>query len=104
MKANWQMVLGGVALATAIAASAPAYADGIGMWDIDKSGTLDYNEWNTGWGKNNAWDENDDGVLSDREYSQGIFNTYDEDGDKYWNDDEMKKFGDDAGDRGWLDV
>lgn len=103
MNANWQMVLGGVALAAAMATSTPAHADGVGMWDVDKSGTLDYNEWNTGWGKATTWDLDGDGVLTDREYSEGIFDMYDVDDDKHWNADEMKKFEDEAGERGWLD-
>lgn len=103
MKAIWQTVLGGCALAAA-AAVTPAYADDVGMWDADKSGSLDYNEWNSGWGKVSTWDLDKDNVLTDREYSHGVFDMYDVDGDKKWNKDEMKKFQDDAGDRGWFDT
>lgn len=42
-------------------------------------------------------------MLTDREYSEGIFDMYDVDDDKHWSADEMKKFEDDAGERGWLD-
>jgi len=104
MKTDWQTIMRASVLAAAMAAAVPAHADGVGMWDTDKSGNLDFNEWNTGWGKTSTWDLDGDGVLTDREYSEGVFDMYDVDNDKHWNNDEMKKFEDDAGERGWLDT
>ncbi|WP_407294041.1 hypothetical protein [Stutzerimonas zhaodongensis] len=99
----------GIALATAMAASAPAFAqDGdFGVWDKDNSGVITMGEWDTGFDDENLltnWDSNKDGMLDDNEYGEGIYNAYDADGSGDWNEEEYNAFRDDAGDGGWLDV
>ncbi|HDZ56059.1 MAG TPA: hypothetical protein ENI17_04530 [Pseudomonas xinjiangensis] len=107
---KWQKVLGGIALATALAgASATTYAADMdfGGWDTNSSGIVEYNEWGTAYdndGMFTDWDGDSDGVLSNDEYDRGLYNSYDADGSGDWNEDEFKTFQDDAGDGGWLDV
>lgn len=107
---NWQKVLGGIALASAlVGGSAATYAADMDFneWDADNSGVLDYNEWDTGFDNDSLytdWDANDDGLLDNNEYGEGIYNSYDMDGDGSWNEEEYNTFQDDAGDGGWLDV
>lgn len=102
-------MFGGIALATALAASAPAFAE-VGefdVWDKDNTGVITMGEWDTGFDDENmltGWDSDKDGMLSDKEYGEGIYNAYDADGSGDWNEDEYNAFRDDAGDGGWLDV
>ena len=102
-------MLGGIALATAMAASALAVADDgdFDVWDKDNTGVVTVGEWDTGFDKDglfNRWDSDKDGMLSSDEYGEGLFNSYDADGSGDWNEDEYNTFRDDAGDGGWLDV
>lgn len=102
-------MLGGIALATAMAASAPAFAEmgDFDAWDKDNTGVVTMGEWDTGF-DNDAmftnWDSDKDGKLSDDEYGEGLFNAYDADSSGDWNEDEYNAFRDDARDGGWLDV
>lgn len=110
MNTKWQKAVGGIALATAlVGGSTLAYAADMdyNTWDADKSGALDYNEWNAGFDNDtlfSRWDTDKDGTLSDDEYGQGLYNSYDRDKSGDWNEDEYNMFRDDAGDEGWLDV
>lgn len=104
MKSDWQTVLGGIALTSAMAVAVPLHAQELDAWDTDQSGTLDFNEWNTGWMENSSWDQDGDGLISDQEYGQGIFDTYDANDDQFWDDSERQLFEDDAGEGGWLDM
>jgi|InoplaM3SAM_1038581.scaffolds.fasta_scaffold04992_2 hypothetical protein len=102
-------LLGGVALATAMAASAPAFAEAgdFDAWDADSSGVLTLGEWDNGFDDESllsSWDGDRNGSISDEEYGEGLFNTYDADHSGDWNEDEYNAFRDDADDSGWLDA
>ncbi|GAB2800027.1 hypothetical protein GCM10027040_29440 [Halomonas shantousis] len=43
-------------------------------------------------------------MLDDSEFSEGVYNSYDQDGDGDLAEDEFGDFGDDAGDQGIWDV
>ncbi|WP_421684086.1 hypothetical protein HKW98_06630 [Stutzerimonas urumqiensis] len=108
MKTNWQTILGGVTLAATMAISAPVMAEAeFDEWDADNSGVLNFSEWDAGFNDENlmtGWDSDKDGMLSNDEYSQGIYNSYDADGSGDWNEEEYNGFADDSGDGGVLDV
>ena len=62
-------MLGGIALATAMAASAPAFAEvgDFSVWDKDNSGVITMGEWDTGFDNDalfTSWDSDKDGMLS----------------------------------------
>ena len=50
------------------------------------------------------WDSDRDGVLTNDEYGQGVYNTYDRDKSGDWNEDEYNRFRDDSDNEGWLDL
>ncbi len=110
MNTKWQTALGGIALATALAGgSAMTYAADMDYktWDADKSGSVDYNEWDSGFNSKehfSRWDTDKNGSLSDKEYGEGLYHSYDRDKSGDLNEDEYNRFRDDAGDEGWLDV
>ncbi len=102
-------MLGGIALATAMTASAPAFAEvgDFGVWDKDNSGVVTMGEWDTGFDNDalfTSWDSDKDGMLSNNEYGQGLYDAYDADDSGDWNETEYNAFYDDAGDGGWLDI
>ncbi|MEH6671905.1 hypothetical protein [Halopseudomonas sp.] len=107
MKMNWQKVLGGIALASALAgASATASAD-YEAWDTDGDGFIEYSEWDAGYDYDplyTTWDTDGDGMLTDDEWGTGLYNSYDADNDGVWSEEENAHFMDDAGEEGWLDM
>jgi len=109
MKTTWQTALGGIALATSFGISAPAFAEigDFNEWDQDQSGVVEFNEWDAGFNDENtltSWDSDSDGMLSNNEFGEGVFESYDADNSGDWNDEEYRAFSDDAGDGGYLDV
>lgn len=102
-------LFGGIALASVMGISAPAFAE-VGdydVWDKDNSGAVTFGEWDTGFDDENlltSWDSDKDGLLSDEEYGEGLYESYDADDSGDWNEEEYNTFRDDAGDGGWLDV
>lgn len=53
-------------------------------WDLDANGRLDMNEFKTGFSSFNYftdWDMDNDGLIRDREYTDGVFDLWDVDGD-----------------------
>lgn len=109
MKRDWLKLLSGVALAAALA-SGTAYAEeefGLDEWDTDASGDLSYEEWDAGFddeGLYGDWDLDDDGIVDEDEFGEGLFDLYDEDDDDVLNADETDAFADDAGDAGLWDI
>lgn len=109
MTIKLQTMLGGIALASAMAVSAPVFAE-VGdydVWDKDNSGVITFGEWDTGFDDENllsSWDSDNDGMLSDKEYGEGLYESYDADNSGDWSEEEYNAFSDDAGDGGWLDV
>lgn len=110
MNMKWHKAVGGIAVTMVLAGgSSMSYAADMDYrtWDANKSGTLEYNEWDTGFDNNGlftTWDTDKDGSLSDEEYGQGVYNSYDRDKSGDWNEDEYNSFRDDAGEKGWLDM
>lgn len=63
-----------------------------GEYDINDDGALDDNEWTEGWGDSewfNDYDANNDELLDNNEWDTGVFSSWDEDGDGFWNDNEF---------------
>lgn len=85
-------------------------------WDADNSGTLSRAEIETGvgdrrdfrdrYGENwfEDWDANSDSAISEDEYYDGLYVSYDADGSNVIDDAEMGYVGDDMSDGGWFDV
>ena len=109
MKRNWIHGIGGTLVVFSLLSAGGAFAqdNGFNDWDADGSGTIDYEEWDTGFddeGVFDSWDANDDNMLDDQEYGEGIYNTYDADESGDWSEDEYGDYSDDAGDEGFWDV
>lgn len=76
-------------------------------WDADGDGAIAEEEWNEGFGENEAfstWDEDEDGALSEDEFNAGVFDNYDEDDSGVLEEPELGDAGDDLGDGGFWDV
>lgn len=77
-------------------------AGAFSQWDANNDGFLDESEFNeAGIGEDfNAWDANNDQYLGASEFYENTYDTFDENENGQWEEDEW----DDAGDSGWLDV
>jgi hypothetical protein len=87
---------------TAGSASAQMMTEG---WDTNGDG-IGQDEFNTGYGESGVydrWDADASGDISEDEFSQGIFNSYDENEDGTWDENETGMFEDDAGEQGFWD-
>ena len=109
MNKKLHTMFGGIALASVMAVSGSVIAEvgDFDVWDKDNSGVVTMGEWDTGFDRHSvfgSWDSDKDGLLSNKEYGEGLYNSYDLDASGDWNEDEYKAFRDDAGDDGWLDV
>lgn len=66
-----------------------------GEYDLNDDDYLDENEWSAGWGDSdwfNDYDANDDELVDNNEWDEGIFDTWDDNDDGFWNDDEFDTF------------
>lgn len=62
-------------------------------------------KYSTAWhGMFSRWDADRDGVLTNAEYGQGVYNSYDRDKSGDWNEGGYNRFRDDSGDEGWFAV
>lgn len=109
MKRDWLKLVGGVALAAALAGGTTAHAveNDFGAWDADGDGLIGFSEWDTGFddeGLYSDWDADGDGALTEDEYGDGVFGLYDENDDGVWSEEEYNTWQDDAGDGGFWDV
>jgi hypothetical protein len=80
---------------------------GLEAWDVDGDGILLRNEFHDGWGQQGMlgkFDINADNLISEEEFSTGIFNQYDIDGDRVISTPELTDIGDDLGDGGFWDA
>lgn len=76
-------------------------------WDIDGDGVILSNEFADGWGEVGMlgeFDLDDDGALSEEEFTTGVYGEYDEDGTGIIEEPELTDIGDDMGDEGFWDV
>lgn len=86
-------------------------------WDADKNLALTESEFDMGLGDNatafntrfgddafNDWDVNNDNSLTDGEFYDGVYASYDNDGNKIIEEPEFGDVGDDMGDGGFWDV
>ena len=65
--------------------------EGFDRWDVNNDEYLDETEFRTIYSEGafyDDWDADDDGLLSDNELNEGIFNTYDADNDGILNNEE----------------
>ncbi|WP_421684133.1 hypothetical protein HKW98_06880 [Stutzerimonas urumqiensis] len=95
MKTTWQTAVCSLVLAGAFAA--PAMADDFDAWDTDKSGGLSYQEWDAGFDEESLvkkWDDNGDSFISDKEFGENIYRSYDADKSSYWEENEYGVFKD----------
>ncbi|MEO3433870.1 hypothetical protein [Inquilinus sp. CAU 1745] len=94
--------------ALALMAATPAMAqEAYDDWDADANGTLEMEEFNTGFYDNgvfDSWDMDDDGLLSEDEFGEGVYNGYDVDDSGVLEEPEFGDYGDDLGDEGFWDV
>ncbi len=90
MPSNIMKIAASSALALSLLA-VPAVAQEFSEWDSDGDGAISEEEFNTGFGENeafNTWDANDDGGLDETEFGTGFgdrevgeFSEWDESGD-----------------------
>lgn len=99
---------------------AAGFGEDVGVfdeWDTDDDGALSQEEFDAGYGQldtaeanfdgevgYDAWDANDDDLLSDDEFYDGVYASYDDDGDNIIEEPEFGDIGDDIGDGGFWDV
>ncbi|MFN7025048.1 MAG: hypothetical protein ACK4QP_11105 [Pseudorhizobium sp.] len=87
------------------------------IWDADNSGTLSQVELQAGLGGDGQafghrygkdwfedWDANSDSAISEDEYYDGLYASYDADHSNVIDDAEVGYVGDDMSDGGWFDV
>lgn len=106
MRRDWLKLIGGVALATALAGGTTVYAEenDFAGWDTDTSGDISSEEWDTGFddeGVYSEWDSDGDGSLTEDEYGEGIYGGYDEDGDGALNEEEFGAYQEDEEEGLW---
>lgn len=99
MPVNFKKITGLGALFAALVA-APAFAQGLTGWDLDKDGALNQDEFNQTWAATfretgtpfSALDTDNDGMITENEYNAGMFVYYDRNRDGTMDEQEFENF------------
>lgn len=85
-------------LAGALFAVNPAFAQTFQEWDTDTNQELSQDEWTQGFGETGIfddWDANDDGMLEEDEFHEGVYSAYDQNDDDILDEDEFADYEED---------